>query len=71
MNYKYYYTSGLFDVVRRHEKNILARLLPEFLHTVALEEPRRCDSLFLIRPDHPITTAVLYTHLTLPTCDLV
>ena len=56
MNYKYYYTYGLFDVVRRHEKNILTRISPEDLHTVAIEDARQCDSLILVSSDYPITT---------------
>lgn len=54
MNYRYYYTYGLFDVMRRHEKNILTRISPENLHTVAIEETKRCDSLILVSSDYPV-----------------
>jgi len=54
MNYKYYYTYGLFDVMRRHEKTVLEKISPENLHTVAIEETRRCDSLILVSADYPV-----------------
>lgn len=55
MNYKYYYTYGLFDVVRRREKDLLPEIFPENLHTVALEEANRCDSLILVGKAYPVT----------------
>ena len=55
MNYKYYYTHGLFDIVRRRDKNLLAAFSPEILHTVADCDAVRCDSLILVGVNHPVT----------------
>ena len=55
MNYKYYYTYGLFDIVRRRDKNLLAAFSPEILHTVADCDAVRCDSLILVGVNHPVT----------------
>lgn len=55
MNYKYYYTYGLFDIVRKREKSIITEFSPENLHTVAVCDRERCDSLLLVSSAFPVT----------------
>ncbi len=55
MNYKYYYTYGLFDVMRKREKSLLSAFSPETLHTVADCDAERCDCLILVSEAHPVT----------------
>lgn len=54
MNYKYYYTYGMFDLVRRREKNLLVKFQPEHLCTVPQEIICSHDSLILVSAAYPM-----------------
>lgn len=55
MNYKYYYTHGLFDLMRRREKNVLEKIVPECISPIPEELLSPCDSLILISAAYPMT----------------
>lgn len=55
LNYRYYYTHGLFDLVRRPEKHLLTQIFPERLHTISREDARRQDSLILVSAAYPVS----------------
>ncbi len=53
--FKYDYTYGLFDVLRRRKKHILFSYTPENLQNLTADDCMREDSLILISAEHPIS----------------
>ena len=58
MNYKYYYTHGLFDLTRRREKGVLERVTPSSLRTVPSDALVPQDSLILVSAIYPVASDV-------------
>lgn len=54
LNCRYYYTHGLFDLVRRRSGSLPTEFVPETLCTLEAEEIRGMDTLVLVDREHPV-----------------